>query len=298
MSELQVNNISPVGSGIKITAPVGIKTAPPTTAGDSLYVSGNTDIEGSVEVVTVQAQNYGVRIKSPANNGTSILQFTNNSGTTERAAIYADSANALNFSTAGNLRASINSTGLLNVNGQSVFGGNATFNSPLVTINQLLDIKGQATFADTAIPKCGGVPTIGSHLVNLDYLNSAASKVYCVGANETNTTETRTIVVAKGTYSIATFVGFDLPYDVGGEWTAYLNISISGSGVISTVVPHSTFWKKTGGGGHGRTFAGSQMGFATITVPNQTTLTITGQKSATAYNDSTYNSWVALLIKV
>ena len=232
MSELKVNNISPVGSAIKINAPVGIKTAPPTTAGDSLYVSGNTDIEGSVEVVTVQAQNYGVRIKSPANNGTSILQFTNNSGTTERAAIYADNANALNFSTAGNLRASINSTGLLNVNGQSVFGGNATFNSPLVTINQLLDVNGKATF-DTVVPEIPTTLTSSiiapQHIVNKEYVdNTIRSSVRWIRFTPNYSTAPTILGRSDNNITVA-------PLSNGGtRWVITHNAGVSNYGTLVT----------------------------------------------------------------
>lgn len=219
MSELKVNNISSVGSAIKINAPVGIKTAPPTTAGDSLYVSGNTDIEGSVEVVTVQAQNYGVRIKSPANNGTSILQFTNNSGTTERASIYADSQNGLNFSTAGTVKATINSTGLFTANGQSRFVGNATFDSPLVTVNQALDVNGKAIF-DTVVPEIPTTLTTAinspQHMVNKDYvdkftykpsLNNIYVAVRFFAANRTSakTGGNYSTQIPSGTYTVLWF---------------------------------------------------------------------------------------------
>jgi hypothetical protein len=211
MSELKVNNISAVGSGIKISNPVGIRTAAPTTAGDALYVSGNTDIEGSVEVVTVQAQNYGVRIKSPANNGTSILQFTNNSGTTERAAIYADSTNGLTISTAGTPKVSVNSTGLLTALQQSRFVGASTFE------NQM-NINGQAQFNNLA-PLCSIIPTLGSHLVNLDYLNTTASKVYVVGMNENaSRTNSHTLQnVASGTYAWITILGMFNKEDFRGN---------------------------------------------------------------------------------
>lgn len=294
MSELKVNTISSLGDTVKINNPVGIGGVNRT--GYQLSVEGKVNMEGSVEVVTVPASNFGVRIRAPLTAttspgfGDSTLQFTNNQGSTEWASLHAKSDRSLQIITNNNSAMEISPSQVINHLGSSLFTNTATFSNTS-------QFNGQATFADAVIPKCGGVPTLGSHLVNLDYLNSAASKVYSVGENEITTTVSKTIVVAKGTYSIATFVGFDLPSDVGGEWTANLNIQVSGSGITTTTIPHSTRWTKTGGGGHGRTFAGSQMGFATITVPNQTTLTITGLKSATAYNSSTYNSWVALLIK-
>jgi len=294
MSELKVNTISGIAGSVRVNDPVGIGAV--AKSGYDLNVDGKVNLEGSVEVITVPASNFGVRIRAPQTATTSpgfgdaTLQFTNYAGTTEWASMHAKTDSSLQIRTNNAAALNISSAQVIDHIGQSLFTNKATFNNAT-------QFNGQAIFEQSVIPQCGGVPTLGSHLVNLDYLNSAASKVYSVGANETTTTVSKTIVVAKGIYSIATFVGFDLPSDVGGEWTANLNIQVSGSGITTTTIPHSTIWKKTGGGGHGRTYAGAQMGFATITVPNQTTLTITGLKSATAYDSSTYNSWVALLIK-
>lgn len=298
MSELKVDKISALGTGVNVNNPVGIRTAAPTAAGDALYVNGNTDVYGSVEVVTVQAENYGVRIKAPANNTNSILQFTNNTGT-QRAFVSADASNNLILGSGTQNRVTINgASGLLSALYASDFAGDANFRSAANFAGNSV-FNGQATFNNTS-PSCSILPTLGRHLVNLDYLNSSASKVYVFGNNEsTQNSKVHTQNIAAGTYIMVAFVGYQQNADTGGVWTAYLNLNISGVSLNrSHTLATSTEWRKTGGGGHGRSFAGSQMAISdTIVVSQPTTVTITMQKYSTAYDSSISCSYIALLIK-
>jgi hypothetical protein len=101
MSELKVNTISGLGGTVKINNPVGIGGV--NRSGYDLSVEGKVNMEGSVEVVTVPASNFGVRIRAPLTAttspgfGDSTLQFTNNQGSTEWASLHAKSDSSLSI---------------------------------------------------------------------------------------------------------------------------------------------------------------------------------------------------------
>ena len=80
MSNFKVDTISGLGTnGIKINSPVGVNTNAPTTG---MSVSGKLNvIDNNLEVVTSSGASYGLRIKDPASNTDSILQFSNFDGT-------------------------------------------------------------------------------------------------------------------------------------------------------------------------------------------------------------------------
>ena len=63
MTDIKVNNISGLGTnGVKIISPVGINTNPPS---DGMSISGKVvSINNAAEVVTVSAENFGVKIKA------------------------------------------------------------------------------------------------------------------------------------------------------------------------------------------------------------------------------------------
>ena len=297
MSELKVNKISALGTGVTVSNPVGINTSAPTTAGDALYVGGNTDIVGAVEVVTVQAENYGVRIKAPANNSSSVLQFTNNAGT-QRSFIAGDVNNNIVFATGAGTatrnRMIINGTsGLLSALYASDFSGDANFRAAS-TFAGNTTFNGQATFNNVA-PLCSIIPTLGSHLVNLDYLNSTASKVYIVYKNEdSSSTGTHTIPnVAKGTYFWITIMGLYNGTDFGGcvDEVYYFNAYLGGDSALNTL-DHR--FCKTGGAGHYYTKSGAEISTSILNVSSKGTVTV--NYTASKHPDTSV-SYVCLLVK-
>lgn len=169
MSELKVNEITGLGGTVKINDPVGLGAV--ARSGYQLNSNGKVNVEGSVEVVTVPASNFGVRIRAPINSttspgfGDSTLQFTNNQGTTEWASIHAKSDASLEIRTDNDPALTINNSQVINHLGASLFTNTATFNNSM-------QVNGQATFAASVIPQCGGVPTTTTHLTNKAYVDT------------------------------------------------------------------------------------------------------------------------------
>ncbi len=168
MSELKVNTISGLGGTVKINNPVGIGGV--NRSGYDLSVEGKVNMEGSVEVVTVPASNFGVRIRAPLTAttspgfGDSTLQFTNNQGSTEWASLHAKSDSSLQIKTNSTSAMEISPSQVINHLGSSLFTNTATFSNTS-------QFNGQATFADAVIPKCGGTPTVSAHLANKAYVD-------------------------------------------------------------------------------------------------------------------------------
>lgn len=179
MSELKVNTISGLGDTVKINNPVGIGGV--NRSGYELSVEGKVNMEGSVEVVTVPASNFGVRIRAPLTAttspgfGDSTLQFTNNQGSTEWASLHAKSDRSLQIKTNSTSAMEISPSQVINHLGPSLFTNTSQFN-------------GQATFADAVIPKCGGTPTVSAHLANKAYVDQEillkTVKYYWLSQNE------------------------------------------------------------------------------------------------------------------
>jgi len=162
MSELKVNTISPIApaTGIKINSPIGVNTNPPASG---MQISGKLNvIDNNLEVVTVAGSNYGIKIKAPATNANSVLQFSNYDGT-ERATISSNSSNDLIFKAGGATAAVMSGGGVFQIQQQ------AQFNKP-TTFKGITQFNNNTTFSSTAIPTCSGVPYRDEHLVNLAYL--------------------------------------------------------------------------------------------------------------------------------
>lgn len=162
MSELKVNTISPIApaTGIKINSPIGVNTNPPASG---MQISGKLNvIDNNLEVVTVAGSNYGIKIKAPATNANSVLQFSNYDGT-ERATISSNSSNDLIFKAGGATAAVMSGGGVFQIQQQ------AQFNKP-TTFKGITQFNNNTTFSSTAIPTCSGVPYRDEHLVNLGYL--------------------------------------------------------------------------------------------------------------------------------
>jgi hypothetical protein len=170
MSELKVNTISGIAGSVKVNDPVGIGAV--AKSGYDLNVDGKVNLEGSVEVITVPASNFGVRIRAPLTAttspgfGDSTLQFTNNQGTTEWASLHAKSDASLEIRTDNDPALTINNAQVINHLGASLFTNTATFNNAM-------QVNGQAIFAASVIPQCGGVPTTTTHLTNKAYVDNA-----------------------------------------------------------------------------------------------------------------------------
>lgn len=167
MSELKVNTISGIAGSVRVNDPVGIGAV--AKSGYDLNVDGKVNLEGSVEVITVPASNFGVRIRAPLTAttspgfGDSTLQFTNNQGTTEWASLHAKSDASLEIRTDNDPALTINNSQVINHLGASLFTNTATFNNSV-------RVNGQATF--DVIPQCGVVPTITTHLTNKAYVDT------------------------------------------------------------------------------------------------------------------------------
>jgi hypothetical protein len=173
MSELKVNSIAPLTTtGIRFNSPVGINTNAPTSG---LQISGKLNvIDNNIEVVTVGAQNYGIKIKAAPSTGDSVLQFANYDGS-ERAHIKSSVLGDLIFNTGGATAAVMGSDGVFNMLQKTIF------NRP-VTVNATSRFNNQANFLSNFIPKCSGVPTVDDHLVNFAYL-----KRFVLGTNTIKT---------------------------------------------------------------------------------------------------------------
>lgn len=173
MSELKVNAISGLGNaGVKINAAVGINTAPPTATQDGLYVKGNVDVNGAIEVVTVTAENYGVRIKSPNNTSNSTLQFTDLAGV-ERGYIRATPSNVLGIN-AGGITGMTISQATIDHLINSRFSNDATFNdvtsfnsTNTFSTSSVSNFNGAVNLNNTTdVAKCYGNATLDDDIVN------------------------------------------------------------------------------------------------------------------------------------
>jgi len=168
MSELKVNTISGIAGSVRVNDPVGIGAV--AKSGYDLNVDGKVNLEGSVEVITVPASNFGVRIRAPQTATTSpgfgdaTLQFTNYAGTTEWASMHAKTDSSLQIRTNNAAALNISSAQVIDHIGQSLFTNKATFNNAT-------QFNGQAIFEQSVIPQCGGTPTVSTHLANKAYVD-------------------------------------------------------------------------------------------------------------------------------
>ena len=154
MSELKVNEISGLGGTVKINGQVGL---PSIVGTNKLTVDGTIRAEGSIEVVTVSAESYGVKVKGPQSpsTGDSIIKFTSYTET-ERAAISAKDDKSLVIGTNGIERFTIDSTGLITHKFKSAFTGTSQFD-------------GVATFSP--VPVCAAQCTALTQLANKAYVD-------------------------------------------------------------------------------------------------------------------------------
>jgi hypothetical protein len=172
MSELKVNTISGIAGSVRVNDPVGIGAV--AKSGYDLNVDGKVNLEGSVEVITVPASNFGVRIRAPQTATTSpgfgdaTLQFTNYAGTTEWASMHAKTDSSLQIRTNNAPALNISSAQVIDHIGQSLFTNKATFNNAT-------QFNGQAIFERSVIPQCGGTPTVSAHLANKAYVDQEIS---------------------------------------------------------------------------------------------------------------------------
>lgn len=160
MSELKVNEISGLGGTVKINGQVGL---PSIVGTNKLTVDGTIRAEGSIEVVTVSAETYGVKVKGPQSPGTgdSIIKFTSYTET-ERAAISAKDNKSLVIGTNGVERFTIDSTGLITHKFKSAFTGTSQFD-------------GVATFSP--VPVCTTQCTAPTQLANKAYVDGKISAI-------------------------------------------------------------------------------------------------------------------------
>ena len=160
MSELKVNEISGLGGTVKINGQVGL---PSIIGTNKLTVDGTIRAEGSIEVVTVSAETYGVRVKGPQSpaTGDSIIKFTNYSNT-ERASISAKDDKSLVIGTNGIERFIIDSLGLITHKFKSVFSGTSQFNEV-------------ATFSP--VPVCTTQCSLPTQLANKAYVDGKITAI-------------------------------------------------------------------------------------------------------------------------
>jgi hypothetical protein len=160
MSEIQVKTIKGLGTaGITIKNPVGFDDIAAPSNGFS--VNGVVSVVNSgVQVVTVESENFGIKIKAPPQNSDSILRFTDNSGN-DRAAIVASFEKELMFESQGVTGVVMNNQGLFETKYASQFRNNSTLAGQT-------QFSGQSSFSLT--PKCSGTPILDEHLVNLNFL--------------------------------------------------------------------------------------------------------------------------------
>jgi hypothetical protein len=160
MSEIQVKTIKGLGTaGITIKNPVGFDDIAAPSNGIS--VNGVISVVNSgVQVVTVESENFGIKIKAPPQNSGSILRFADNSGN-DRAAIVASFEKELMFESQGVTGVVMNNQELFETKYASQFRNTST----LAGETQFLE---QSTFS--LPPKCSGTPILDEHLVNLNFL--------------------------------------------------------------------------------------------------------------------------------
>lgn len=154
MSELKVNEISGLGGTVKINGQVGL---PSIVGTNKLTVDGTIRAEGSIEVVTVSAETYGVKVKGPQSpsTGDSIIKFTSYSEI-ERAAISAKNDRSLVIGTNSVERFTIDSVGLITHKYKSAFTGTSQFD-------------GIATFSP--VPVCATQCLSPQQLANKEYVD-------------------------------------------------------------------------------------------------------------------------------
>lgn len=161
MSELKVNTITGLGGQITITDPVAIGGS--AQSGYELTVAGKTKTSQSIDVVTVAAEDFGVRIRAPFSSGASpgfgdsTIQFTSNSGT-EYASIHAKNTSSLGIKTNGAERVTIDSVGTVTHAYKTVLVGDTTVN-------------GLATFSPF-VPVCTVQPARAEQLANKAYVDA------------------------------------------------------------------------------------------------------------------------------
>jgi len=222
MSELKVNTITGLGGQVTITDPVAIGGS--AQSGYELTVAGKTKTSQSIDVVTIAAEDFGVRIRAPFSSGTSpgfgdsTIQFTSNSGT-EYASIHARNTNSLGIKTNGAERVTIDSVGTVTHANKTVLVGDTTVN-------------GLATFFP--VPLCTALPAAPAQLANKAYvdaqialLNSQLSKYVHL--------ETQIVVhsgqdiYAAGCPREARLIHVQFSIQTGGgPWYSYARMTING----------------------------------------------------------------------
>jgi len=194
MSELKVNTISGLGGTVKINNPVGIGGV--NRSGYDLSVEGKVNMEGSVEVVTVPASNFGVRIRAPLTAttspgfGDSTLQFTNNQGSTEWASLHAKSDSSLSIRVNNTERLTIDAAETTRFLDKTQFVKDASFEKATNFANQP--------------PTCSVLPTIGNHLANKTYVDnmSKGNTQYISLPNNPASAVSKSITLKQGTYAV------------------------------------------------------------------------------------------------
>ena len=182
MSNFKVDTISGLGTnGIKINSPVGVNTNAPTTG---MSVSGKLSVSSSAEVVTVEGENFGVKIKAGnSTNAQSILHLTNNSGSTIRHKILAPQNKNIEFAIPSGIydattlafpSGGTGTTFSIGITGSKISNfSTAIFEQPCsFTGNYLAGneyILGGAGSRSLA-PKCTGIATENDHIINLELL--------------------------------------------------------------------------------------------------------------------------------
>jgi len=245
MSELKVNTISGIAGSVRVNDPVGIGAV--AKSGYDLNVDGKVNLEGSVEVITVPASNFGVRIRAPQTATTSpgfgdaTLQFTNYAGTTEWASMHAKTDSSLQIRTNNAPALNISSAQVIDHIGQSLFTNKATFNNAT-------QFNGQAIFEQSVIPQCGGTPTVSTHLANKAYVDniSKGNTQYISLPNGSASAVSKSITLKQGTYAVVftSCVQFS-----DGNFTSIQTLSAPS---LSLSLQNTHLNVRTGDGGHGR----------------------------------------------
>jgi len=256
MSELKVNTISGIAGSVRVNDPVGIGAV--AKSGYDLNVDGKVNLEGSVEVITVPASNFGVRIRAPQTATTSpgfgdaTLQFTNYAGTTEWASMHAKTDSSLQIITNNAAALNISSAQVIDHIGQSLFTNKATFNNAT-------QFNGQAIFERSVIPQCGGTPTVSTHLANKAYVDGSAPPSSGVGQTWQTFARNAAGRVANTNYTNSTgkpIMVFITSSDTGGNATsgfAINDVVMSSAGYddgpnyggafVSFIVPNGSRYK-------------------------------------------------------
>lgn len=163
MSEIRVKTIKGLGTaGIKIPNPVGVDNInAPSNGIHGVHVNGVLSVVNSgAQVVTVEAEKFGVKIKAPPQGSNSILRFSDKDGN-DRAGIIASPARELFFESQGITGMVMNTQGLVETKYSAQFNNKST-------IAGISTFEGQSFYSLT--PKCSGVPTANDDLVNLEFL--------------------------------------------------------------------------------------------------------------------------------